>query len=114
MLRTLMTSRRQTECRRAASPPSRSACPVTTPSQACGLRSERATGRSHIVLISLKMRCVAVHSLSLKSGYEEWVQIQILIPPLPPWVKLRKLSADYEIRESNRIRTKLREYYDHK
>ena len=26
-------------------------------------------------------------SLSLKSGYEEWVQIQILIPPLPPWVK---------------------------
>ena len=24
---------------------------------------------------------------SLKSGYEEWVQIQILIPPLPPWVK---------------------------
>jgi hypothetical protein len=62
MLRTLMTSRRQTECRRAASPPSRSACPVTTPSQACGLRSERATGRSHIVLISLKMRCVAVHS----------------------------------------------------
>ena len=25
--------------------------------------------------------------LSLKSGYEEWVQIQISIPPLPPWVK---------------------------
>ena len=23
-------------------------------------------------------------ALSLKSGYEEWVQIQILIPPLPP------------------------------
>ena len=27
-------------------------------------------------------------SLSLKSGYEEGVQIQILIPPLPPWVKI--------------------------
>jgi hypothetical protein len=25
-------------------------------------------------------------SLSLESGYEEWVQIKILIPLLPPWV----------------------------
>ena len=30
-------------------------------------------------------------ALSLKSGYEEWVQIQILIPPLPPWVKVPAL-----------------------
>jgi hypothetical protein len=32
--------------------------------------------------------------LSLKSGYEEWVQIQILIPPLePPWVQASLLRA---------------------
>jgi hypothetical protein len=106
MLRTLMTSRRQTECRRAASPPSRSACPVTTPSQACGLRSERATGRSHIVLISLKMRCVvAVHS-------EFEIRVCGLcanpdINPSPtPWVKLTVKSVN-----RIRIRTKLREYY---
>jgi hypothetical protein len=32
-------------------------------------------------------------ALSLKSGYAEWVQIHIFIPPLPPWVKTRSAPA---------------------